>query len=292
MEYLTADQVAKQWGVSGRRVRVLCNEGRINGAYKLGKQWMIPANATREVKADNIQSNKISIVTVGPMGPGIQISKYLLELGYRLCIVVRDKKTEEDLRLAIGEKLLENAKFYNGCLYDENFLDNMFDYLKDFTIEQIYFCEMLAVFNPAEENTLSNINMVMDYHIKGFMLACAKFYPIMDKTKLIFLIPKRAALKGIVDQTMWSCVWSGVVGFTESLRAACALGETYEVVNVYHGAILSEFWKMDALNMPVEIPVNFINPTDLAQLVVDTVTRKMSARVSELHFERLGVWKK
>lgn len=47
MEYLTAIEVAKLWGISSKRVRVFCNEGRIEGAMIKGNLWLIPANAVK-----------------------------------------------------------------------------------------------------------------------------------------------------------------------------------------------------------------------------------------------------
>lgn len=46
-EYMTAQQTATMWGISDRRVRVLCSEGRIEGAVKYGKSYLIPANAEK-----------------------------------------------------------------------------------------------------------------------------------------------------------------------------------------------------------------------------------------------------
>lgn len=40
-------EIAKKWGISERRVRLLCAEGRISGAYKEGKRWKIPAEAAK-----------------------------------------------------------------------------------------------------------------------------------------------------------------------------------------------------------------------------------------------------
>ena len=40
-------EIAKKWGISERRVRLLCAEGRISGAYKEGKCWKIPAEAAK-----------------------------------------------------------------------------------------------------------------------------------------------------------------------------------------------------------------------------------------------------
>ena len=45
--YLTVAQVAYKWGISERRVRLMCNEGRIEGAFRKGRRWMIPAEAVK-----------------------------------------------------------------------------------------------------------------------------------------------------------------------------------------------------------------------------------------------------
>jgi len=46
-KYITAQQAAQQWNISDRRVRVLCNEGKVPGAFKEGKSYKIPANAIK-----------------------------------------------------------------------------------------------------------------------------------------------------------------------------------------------------------------------------------------------------
>lgn len=49
MEYLTVKEIAEKWGISGRRVNSLCNEGRIVGAEKKGSMWLIPKDAEKPV---------------------------------------------------------------------------------------------------------------------------------------------------------------------------------------------------------------------------------------------------
>ena len=49
MEYIGIDEVAKKWGLSKRFVQVLCANGRIEGATRLGRAWMIPKNAKRPI---------------------------------------------------------------------------------------------------------------------------------------------------------------------------------------------------------------------------------------------------
>ena len=47
MEYLTIDEVAALWGISVRRLQTLCAEGRIEGAKRFGRAWMIPVGAQK-----------------------------------------------------------------------------------------------------------------------------------------------------------------------------------------------------------------------------------------------------
>ena len=49
MKYITTNQVSKKWNISDRRVRVFCNEGRIEGAIKTGRNWSIPETAVRPI---------------------------------------------------------------------------------------------------------------------------------------------------------------------------------------------------------------------------------------------------
>lgn len=57
MEYLSISQVAEKWGIKQRRIRVLCAEGRIEGAYKERAYWLIPENA-KKPKDERIKSSK------------------------------------------------------------------------------------------------------------------------------------------------------------------------------------------------------------------------------------------
>lgn len=45
--YMTVNQAAEKWGISDRRVRILCAEGKISGAYQEGRRWMIPVHAIK-----------------------------------------------------------------------------------------------------------------------------------------------------------------------------------------------------------------------------------------------------
>lgn len=49
-DYISVVEAAALWGVSKRRVQVLCKEGRVPGAKMVGNIWIIP-NDTDKPKA-------------------------------------------------------------------------------------------------------------------------------------------------------------------------------------------------------------------------------------------------
>lgn len=51
MKYITAKEASEKWGISDRRIQLLCKQGRINGAYRLGWTWAIPEDAEKPADA-------------------------------------------------------------------------------------------------------------------------------------------------------------------------------------------------------------------------------------------------
>ena len=49
MEYIKVSEAAAKWGLSARRVRILCADGRIGGVVRKGNLYMIPADALQPV---------------------------------------------------------------------------------------------------------------------------------------------------------------------------------------------------------------------------------------------------
>ena len=47
MNYIKVSEAAKKWGISPRRVRLLCSQNKIEGAIQEGKLYMIPENAEK-----------------------------------------------------------------------------------------------------------------------------------------------------------------------------------------------------------------------------------------------------
>lgn len=58
--YMAVKEAAAKWNISDRRIRVLCSEGKIPGAYQEGRGWKIPIDA--EKPADGRFKSKESVL--------------------------------------------------------------------------------------------------------------------------------------------------------------------------------------------------------------------------------------
>jgi len=38
-EYMSAKEATSRWGITDRRVQALCEQGRIDGVFRLGNAW-------------------------------------------------------------------------------------------------------------------------------------------------------------------------------------------------------------------------------------------------------------
>ena len=98
--YMTAKEAAEKWGISDRRIRILCSEGKIPGAFQEGRGWKIPIDA--EKPADGRYRTKESILA--------QIDR---------------KKSELDGRRPLTEGELErlNEEFIVEYTYNSNAIE-------------------------------------------------------------------------------------------------------------------------------------------------------------------------
>ena len=71
MNYLSVTQIAEKWEMTPRRVQVLCNQGRIEGARRVGNVWTIPENAEKPIDA----RKKIIDAPTTARTSGIQIDR-------------------------------------------------------------------------------------------------------------------------------------------------------------------------------------------------------------------------
>lgn len=48
MDYISIKQLSERWGISTRRIQILCRDGRIPGVMWIANTWAIPADAKKQ----------------------------------------------------------------------------------------------------------------------------------------------------------------------------------------------------------------------------------------------------
>lgn len=133
MKYISVTEASKRWGITDRRVRILCNEGRIDGAIRLGWSWTIPddtpkprdGRVLRRFKNLDIRPGSVDVATLDSLKEAHKIDDDLKSNdGYRKLI----KSSVSALLAYSGSSIEDEAidSLYSGNVVERLSLKNHF----------------------------------------------------------------------------------------------------------------------------------------------------------------------
>lgn len=167
MDFMSAREAADKWGISQRRVAVLCSENRISQAMMVGNMWIIPTNVEKPVDARSIRYTKDDGRTVKP---------FLKWAGGK------------------GQLLKEIEKYYpfNNKItkYAEPFVGGgavLFDILSKFDIQEIYISDINAELINAYRIIRDNI----DELITALKTYQEEYIPLSTEERKVYYMTKR-----------------------------------------------------------------------------------------------------
>lgn len=168
MEFMSAREAADKWGISQRRVAVLCSEQRIAEATMVGNMWIIPASAEKPIDARSVRDNKRKEKTARP---------FLKWVGGK------------------GQLLHEIEKYYpfaEGTItkYAEPFVGGgavLFDILNKYDLEEVYISDI----NVELVNTYRIIRDEIDALIKTLLCIQSNFIPLDINGRKAYYMQKR-----------------------------------------------------------------------------------------------------
>lgn len=137
MKYMSTKELSEKWHISDRRIRILCNEGRIEGAVKIGRNWSIPYDAIKPIDEreasqkkyegldynfDEIDALKAAIEQHRPFGKRLVDSlhdKMIVEWTYNSNAIEGNTLTMSETKVVLegitigGKRLVEHLETIN-----------------------------------------------------------------------------------------------------------------------------------------------------------------------------------
>lgn len=168
MEFMSAREAADKWGISQRRVAVLCSENRIAEATMVGNMWIIPGNAEKPIDARSLRYVET---------PSKAVKPFLKWAGGK------------------GQLLKEIEKYYpfkNGKItkYAEPFIGGgavLFDILSKYDLEEIYISDINAELINAYRIIRDDIDELIDLLAKYQ----SEYIPFDKEERKSYYIEKR-----------------------------------------------------------------------------------------------------
>lgn len=167
MDYMSAREAADKWGISQRRVAVLCSEQRIEAATMIGNMWIIPSNAEKPSDARSLRYVNTDNKTVKP---------FLKWAGGK------------------GQLLSEIEKYYpfdnKYTKYAEPFVGGgavLFDILNKYDLDEVYISDINAELINAYRIIKNNI----DDLIAQLDILQQKYIPLSKENRKSFYSTKR-----------------------------------------------------------------------------------------------------
>lgn len=159
MSYIKVSQAAEKWGISARRVRVLCAEGKVEGAIRKGKLYMIPENAQKpfdgrvkyNILAD-IEAKKARLSELRPLTAG-EVERlreeFMIEFTYNSNAIEGNTLTLKETAMAL-EGMTVDQKPLKDHLEAVGHRD-AFLYVQDIATKDM----------PLSENVIKNIHSLV-----------------------------------------------------------------------------------------------------------------------------------
>lgn len=175
-QYMSAKDAAESWGISQRRVAILCSEGRIANAALLGNMWIIPKQAEKPIDARHLRKK------IEPAKPFI---KWAGGKGQLLGDIKKRLPKE------IGQTIVKYAEpFVGGGAF-------LFEILQNYNIKSAYISDknhaLIAAYKQIKDDVESLITMLS--------ILKEEFYSLVQEDRKQYYYNKRKEFNKILTGT-------------------------------------------------------------------------------------------
>ena len=200
MEYIKVSEAAKRWGISARRIRLFCAEGKIDGVIRDGKLFMIPSNArkpmdgrrSRTTMLLDIEKKREILASMRPFTKGeleALMNEFLLSFTYNSNAIEGNTLTLKETALVLEgitvdqkplKDHLEAVGHRDAFLYVREIAESKID-ISEYTIKSIH--SLVLIDRPEDKGQYRRIPV----HIMGAYTEPVQPYLIEPKMHELIL---------------------------------------------------------------------------------------------------------
>jgi short-subunit dehydrogenase len=230
---------------------------------------------------------KISVISGGTSGLGLEIACILIKSGKNVLILGRNSEKIDSassrLRKLSNNNVAESLICNTGIEED---IRNAGDYLakKEFSVEYLFNNAGTGLFTKAEKSTSALIDRVFEANLKGMILLTSEVLRRTSEEEELTVvnIMSTSALFGRAEETIYCAAKWGARGYTEALRTELK-GTKRNIIAVYPGGMRTDFWKVPGQNRDIS---SFMDPAEVAEKIVNAVLVKDKMLVTDITINR------
>jgi short-subunit dehydrogenase len=215
---------------------------------------------------------KISVISGGSSGLGLEIASLLLTAGRNVLILGRDR-----LKLAAAESRLKKESKKNTVealicnIGLENNIKGVGEFLtgNNYTVEYLFNNAGKGLFIKAANSSSELIDDIFEANLKGMILLTSEVLRLTPENEELTIvnIMSTSSLFGRSEETIYCAAKWGARGYTEALRTELK-GTKRNIIAVYPGGMQTDFWKIPGQNRDI---TSFMDPAEVAEKIVNAV---------------------
>jgi short-subunit dehydrogenase len=231
--------------------------------------------------------NKISIISGGTSGLGLEISDLLVRSGKNVLILGRNiEKMEAAMtRLKKASRNCHSESLICNIGREED-IRKVGDFLKDnsYTVEYLFNNAGMGLFMKADKSTSASIDRIFEANLKGMILLTSEILGLTPENEELSIvnIMSTSALLGRADETIYCAAKWGARGYTEALRTEFK-GSKRNIIAVYPGGMKTDFWNIPGQNRDIS---TFMDPAEVAEKIVNAVIVTEKLFVTDITINR------
>jgi short-subunit dehydrogenase len=216
--------------------------------------------------------DKISVISGGTSGLGLEIAALMLESGKNVLILGRNKNKIESSSARL-KSLSENsrAEVLSCNIGNENDVKGVSSFLgkNKLTVEYLFNNAGMGLFVKADKSTEALIDKIFEANLRGMILLTSEVLAITPEEEELTIvnIMSTSALVGRAEETIYCAAKWGARGYTEALRTELK-GTRRNIIAVYPGGMKTDFWNIPGQNRDTS---SFMDPAEVAEKIVNAV---------------------